>query len=198
MVINQGDVYWIDFEEPSGSEPGYRHPHLVIQNNIYNRSRINTVVVCSLTSNLKRSISPGNVTLNKGEANLPKKSVVNISKIFTVNKSDLSENIGTLSKQRIAQILEGIQLLIEPREIDWGATTQQSYEDGRAVSCGLDGSWLIPTLVPSTFAGFEAARHLCRSFAPPATARMRSCAPRPLGRQKWWTLCKMNRLIIPT
>jgi mRNA interferase MazF len=118
MVIKQGDVYWIDFDQPAGSEPGYRHPHVVIQNNIFNHSRINTVVVCSLTSNLKRSSSPGNVALKKGEADLPKKSVVNISQIFTVNKSDLSEKIGTLSKQRIAQILEGIRLLTEPREID--------------------------------------------------------------------------------
>jgi mRNA interferase MazF len=118
MVIRQGDVYWIDFDEPAGSEPGYRHPHVVIQNNIFNHSRINTVVVCSLTSNLKRSSSPGNVTLKKGEADLPKKSVVNISQIFTVNKSDLSEKIETLSKQQIAQILEGIRLLTEPREID--------------------------------------------------------------------------------
>lgn len=118
MVIRQGDVYWINFDEPSGSEPGYRHPHIIIQNNVFNRSRINTVVVCALTSNLKRSRSPGNVTLNKGEANLSKKSVVNITQIFTVNKSDLSEKIGTLSKQRINQILEGIRLLTEPKEID--------------------------------------------------------------------------------
>jgi mRNA interferase MazF len=118
MVINQGDVYWIDFGDPYGSEPAYRHPHVVIQNNLYNRSRINTVVVCSLTSNLKRSKAPGNVTLDKGEANLPKKSVVNISQIFTVNKGDLSEKIGTLSKQRIAQISDGVRLLTEPREID--------------------------------------------------------------------------------
>ena len=94
MVINQGDVFWIEFDEPAGSEPGYRHPHVVIQNNLFNRSRINTVVVCALTSNLKRAKAPGNVNLNKGEANLPKKSVVNISQIFTVNKSDLSEKIG--------------------------------------------------------------------------------------------------------
>ncbi|MDO8673685.1 MAG: type II toxin-antitoxin system PemK/MazF family toxin, partial [Dehalococcoidia bacterium] len=55
MVIDQGDIYWIDLEEPLGSEPGYRHPHVVIQNNAFNRSRINTVVVCPLTSNLKRA-----------------------------------------------------------------------------------------------------------------------------------------------
>ena len=118
MVINQGDLFWIDFGEPEGSEPGYRHPHVVIQNNLFNRSRINTVVVCALTSNLKRAAAPGNVLLNKGEGNLPKKSVVNISQIFTVNKSDLVIKIGTLSKERLSQILEGIQLLIEPRDVD--------------------------------------------------------------------------------
>ena len=118
MVITQGDVFWIEFIEPKGSEPGYRHPHVVIQNNLFNRSRINTVVVCTLTSNLKRANAPGNVTLKKGEANLPKKSVVNISQLFTVNKSDLSEKIGMLSKDRISLILRGIRLLTEPREVD--------------------------------------------------------------------------------
>jgi len=118
MVINQGDIFWIDFEVPDGSKPGYRHPHVVIQNNLFNRSKINTVVVCTLTSNLKRAIAPGNVTLKKGEANLPKKSVVNISQIFTVNKSDLIEKIGTLSKDRFLQILQGVKLVTEPREVD--------------------------------------------------------------------------------
>ncbi|MBW1701518.1 MAG: type II toxin-antitoxin system PemK/MazF family toxin [Deltaproteobacteria bacterium] len=117
MVVNQSDVFWIDFRKPSGSEPGYRHPHVVIQNNVFNRSRINTVVVCALTSNLKRAKAPGNVLLEKGEANLPKKSVVNISQIFTVNKSDLVEKIGSLSRNRFYQVLEGVQLLIEPRDI---------------------------------------------------------------------------------
>jgi mRNA interferase MazF len=118
MVINQGDIFWIDWYEPSGSEPGYRHPHVVIQNNLFNRSRINTVVVCALTSNLKRAKAPGNVMLDKGEANLPKKSVVNISQLFTVDKSDLSEKIGSLSRDRFSQVLEGIRLLTEPRKVD--------------------------------------------------------------------------------
>jgi len=106
------------FESPGGSEPGYRHPHVVIQNNLFNRSRINTVVVCSLTSNLKRADAPGNVLLKRGEVILPKKSVVNISQIFTVNKSDLSEKIGTLSKNRLLQIMQGVKLLTEFREVD--------------------------------------------------------------------------------
>ncbi len=118
MVIKQGEIYWIELSEPKGSEPGYRHPHLIIQNNLFNQSRINTVVVCSLTSNLKRGNAPGNVTLKKGEANIPKKSVVNISQIFTVNKCDLIEKIGTLSKARLSEVMEGIKLLMEPKEIE--------------------------------------------------------------------------------
>jgi len=71
-----------------------------------------------LTSNLKRAKAPGNVLLDKGEANLPRKSVANISQIFTVNKSDLVEKIGSLSRNRFYQVLEGIQLLIGPREVE--------------------------------------------------------------------------------
>ncbi len=117
MVAKQGEIYWVDLGEPSGSEPGYRHPHIVIQNNIFNSSNINTVVVCSLTSNLKRSKAPGNVSLDKGEANLPQKSVVNISQIYTVNKSDLVEKIGQVSEKRMYKILEGLKLLTDPREL---------------------------------------------------------------------------------
>ncbi|HDQ74014.1 MAG TPA: type II toxin-antitoxin system PemK/MazF family toxin [Chloroflexi bacterium] len=117
MVINQGDVFWIDLGNPSGSQPGYRHPHVIVQNNVFNRSRINTVVVCELTSNLRRAQAPGNVLLEKGEANLPKQSVVNVSQIFTVDKRDLDEWIGTLSSRRMRQVLNGIRLVIEPRDI---------------------------------------------------------------------------------
>ncbi len=116
MTIRQGEVYWIDLEEPEGSEPGYRHPHVVIQNNVFNQSRINTVVLCALTSNLKRASVPGNVLLKKGEANLKKDSVVNVSQIVTVDKSDLLERIGALSPARVRQINAGVQLLILPRD----------------------------------------------------------------------------------
>jgi len=118
MVVKQGDVFWIDLSEPSGSEPAYRHPHVVVQNNLFNRSRIQTVVVCALTSNLKRAKAPGNVLLSKGEANLPKQSVVNVSQLFTVDRSDLVERIGSLSRKRIEEIVEGIHLLVTPRDVD--------------------------------------------------------------------------------
>jgi mRNA interferase MazF len=118
MVINQGDIYWIELDEPEGSEPGYKHPHVIIQNNLFNRSQIRTVLVCPLTTNLKRASAPGNVRLDKKESNLAKQSVVNVSQVFTVDKTQLDEYVGTLSTKRITEILNGIKLVLEPREPD--------------------------------------------------------------------------------
>ena len=117
MVIQQGDLFWLELGDPDGSALGYRHPHVIIQNNLFNSSRINTVAVCALTSNLRRAESPGNVLLEDGEGNLPKQSVVNVSQMFTVDKSELVEKIGSLSSRRVAQIVAGACLIVEPREI---------------------------------------------------------------------------------
>ena len=114
MTIRQGDVFWINLDEPQGSEPGYRHPHVVIQNDLYNGSRIRTVVVCAITSNMQRARDPGNVVLEKGEANLSKDCVVNVTQIFTVDKNWLDEYIGTLSNQKLEKVIEGIRYLIMP------------------------------------------------------------------------------------
>jgi len=118
MVIRQGDVFWITLAEPSGSSPGYRHPHIVVQNNLFNKSRIHTTVVCTLTSNLKRAEAPGNILLDPKESGLPKPSVVVVSQLFTVDKSELTDHIATLSRKRVRQILDGIRLIVEPREAD--------------------------------------------------------------------------------
>jgi mRNA interferase MazF len=115
MVISQGDIFWLDLGEPEGSEPGYRHPFVVIQNDAFNMSKISTVVVCTITSNVKLASAPGNVSLTKGEANLPKSSVVNISQVMTVDKGDLKEKTGQLSKKRIEEIVAGFEFLIRPR-----------------------------------------------------------------------------------
>jgi mRNA interferase MazF len=118
MVINQGDIYWMDLSDPFGSEHGYSHPGVVIQNNLYNQSKINTVIICMLTSDLKYAKVSGNVLLEKGEASLAKASVVNVSQILTIDKSQLGEYIGTPSQKRVYQILDGVQLFLEPRELD--------------------------------------------------------------------------------
>ncbi len=108
-------MFWAGVIEPSGSAPGYDRPYLIVQNDAFNRSRINTVVVCSLTSNLRRAGDPGNVLLVPGEADLPEQSVVNVSQILTIDKSQLRERIGTLSDERTREVLQGINLLLEPR-----------------------------------------------------------------------------------
>ena len=116
MVGLQGEIFWINLPKPSGSAPGYRHPHVIIQNNAFNRSNINTVVVCALTTNLKLGQAPGNVTLSKGEANLSKRSIVNVSQIVTIDKARLIEKIGTLTNQRLQEVLNGVRFLMEQSE----------------------------------------------------------------------------------
>ena len=116
-MIRQGDLFWLDLGEPIGSGPGFLHPYIVVQSDVFNVSKIQTVVVCELTSNLRRSEAPGNVLLRKGEGNLEKESVVNVSRIYTVDKSVLANKFGALSKGRIAEIFAGLKLLLEPRDV---------------------------------------------------------------------------------
>lgn len=117
MIIGQGDVFWLDLGTPRGSAPGFRRPHVVVQNDVFNASRIQTTILCAVTSNLARAKAPGNLLLRKGEANLPRPSVVNVSQVVTVDKSVLREKIGTLSSPRIQEIVAGLRLVFEPREI---------------------------------------------------------------------------------
>lgn len=118
MVIHQGEVYWVDFGEPGGSEPGYRRPAVVVQNGVFNASNIRTVVVCALTSNLRHAEAPGNMLLVPGEANLREQSVVNVSQVFTLDKRDLLEKVGSLSGERIREVVSGNNVLLEPRKVE--------------------------------------------------------------------------------
>ena len=115
-MIRQGEVYWFDFGQPMGSGPGLRRPCVVVQRDAFNESRINTVVVCALTSNLRRARIPGNVLLDEGEADLPERSVINVSQLFTVDKEGLLDRIGSLSTERIQQVFEGIYHLLKPED----------------------------------------------------------------------------------
>jgi mRNA interferase MazF len=108
-TINRGDLFWIEPDESRGSIPGYSHPHVVIQDDVFNRSRISTVVVCALTSNLNRANEPGNVLLEVGEGDLPRQSVVVVSQVSAVYKNRLGERIGALSDGRVEQILAGMK-----------------------------------------------------------------------------------------
>ncbi len=111
MAIHQGDIYWVRLDSPGESESGIPHPHVVIQDNVLNHSRIPAVTACALTSNIQRVSLPGNVLLEAGEANLPRQSVVEVAKVSTVDKTQLGEYIGTLSERRIEQILAGMRFI---------------------------------------------------------------------------------------
>jgi len=107
--IKQGQIYWAEIPKRGESAAGVAHPHLVLQDDLFNLSRLETVVLCALTSNPKRANEPGNVLLEAGEANLPKPSVVVVSQLETVYKSQLGEYIGCLSPERVAEVLAGLR-----------------------------------------------------------------------------------------
>jgi len=106
MDIHQGDVFWIMPNETNGIESDLIHPYVVVQVNAQNK-----VTLCALTTNLKRAKDPGNVLLDEGEAGLPKQSVIVASQVSVVDETQLGEFIGTLTEQRIQQILVGIRFL---------------------------------------------------------------------------------------
>lgn len=108
-TIDRGDVFWIAPDCSSEPARSYSHPHVVVQDDVFNHSRVSTVVVCALTSNLLRASEPGNVLLDEGEGNLPKQSVVVVSQVSSVAKDRLGERIGSLSEARVEQILAGLR-----------------------------------------------------------------------------------------
>lgn len=111
--VRRGQVYWLDFGPPANSAPAGRHPCVAVQNDVFNRSAIATSVVCLITWNLPKAGAPGNVLLKKGEANLSKASVVNVSQIVTVDKADLVEYAGKVSVGSAEAIRDGLHLLFE-------------------------------------------------------------------------------------
>ena len=112
MVIRKGSVYWVDFSPGKGSEPLGTRPGLVIQSDVLNDSKISTVIMLAITSTLKFGELPGNVVLNKGEANLSRKCVVNVTQIKSVDKRSIKEKTGTLSKKRLQEIDNGLKLVM--------------------------------------------------------------------------------------
>jgi mRNA interferase MazF len=108
-VIRRGQIWWVDFAEPRGSEPGYRHPVLVLQRDEVNLSRIDTVVVCLLTSNTALAKAPGNTLLPRRRTGLRRDSVANASQVATVNKSDLEELVGSVPRGLMDAVDDGLR-----------------------------------------------------------------------------------------
>lgn len=108
----RGEIWWADLGLPLGSEPGFKRPVLIIQENSFNRSRIQTVIVASITSNSALGEAPGNVYLNKEESGLPKDGVINISQISTIDKRRLLEKAGVLTRLTISEVNIGLEMIL--------------------------------------------------------------------------------------
>ena len=113
MVIRKGSIYWVDFSPGKDSESMGKRPGLVVQSDPLNDSKMNTTIMLAITSTLKFGELPGNVVLRRGEANLPKKSVISVTQIKTVDKNSLKKKIGTLSRDRMAEVYEGMKLVMD-------------------------------------------------------------------------------------
>ena len=112
MVVSQGDVLWASLPDRRGSEPGFRRPVVIVQGESFNASRIATVVVVPLTSNLAWAGAPGNALLPSRRTGLPRDSVANVSQIVAVDRTILSERVGHLANSDLALILAGVDLVL--------------------------------------------------------------------------------------
>lgn len=112
MVISQGDIWWANPPDPTGSGPGFPRPVLVVQGDSFNRSRLATVVCVPLTSNTKWAAAPGNVLLSTRLTGLPKESVANVSQIVTLDKALLTDRLGKLPRQKLGLVLSGIDVML--------------------------------------------------------------------------------------
>ena len=112
MTIAQGEIWWADLPEPSGSRPSFRRPVVVVQGDALNRSRVATVACVPLTSNLKWATAPGNVLLPSSVTGLPRDSVANVSQPLTLDKTDLTERTGKLARPKLELVLSGIDVVL--------------------------------------------------------------------------------------
>lgn len=110
--MRRGEIWWASLPEPRGSEPGFRRPVLVVQSDAFNRSRIGTVVVAAISSNIKLADAPGNVLLSRRASGLPKPSVVNVSQVLTLDRTTLMESVRALAKKDMVSVENGLRLVM--------------------------------------------------------------------------------------
>lgn len=110
--MKRGEIWWASLAEPTGSEPGYRRPVLIVQADEFNSSRIRTVICAAITSNLNLADAPGNVRLAPRTSGLTKASVVNVSQLLSVDRSRLTERVKRLNAQDMRQIDDGLRLVM--------------------------------------------------------------------------------------
>ncbi len=112
MVIGRGEIWWAALPAPRGSEPGYRRPVVVVQADAFNRSRLQTVIVAVITSNLRLADAPGNIRLTRRQSRLAKESVINVSQLVTLDRSFLARRVIRLTPKDLAQLDAGLRLVL--------------------------------------------------------------------------------------
>jgi len=113
VVVQRREVWWADLDEPRGSEPGFRHPLLIVQADAFNRSRLKTVLGVVLTSNMRLLDAPGNVLLPSRETGLPKDSVANVTHVVTLDEDYLEECVGRIAPKLMAHVDAGLKLILD-------------------------------------------------------------------------------------
>lgn len=108
----RGEIWWADFGIPFGSEPGYNRPVLIVQDDTFNKSKINTIVVLPLTTNLLLENAPGNIFIKKEESGMPKDSIIVVSQLYAIDRQRLLEQLSKLQMAIMKEVESGIKLVL--------------------------------------------------------------------------------------
>ena len=109
----RGEIWWVDLGIPHGSEPGFRRPVLIVQNDGFTVSNLSTVIVVPITSNLALAEAPGNVFLIKKQSGLPRDSVINISQLIVLDKSRFEEKVKKLKPELLRSVETGLKIVLD-------------------------------------------------------------------------------------
>ena len=110
--MKRGEIWWASLGEPTGSEPGFKRPVVIVSSNDFNASKIKTIIVAVITSNLRLSEAPGNIELPKKGTGLTRSSVINVSQLITLDKLFLTEKIGKLPSKKLQLLNDGVRLVL--------------------------------------------------------------------------------------
>jgi mRNA interferase MazF len=111
--MRRGEIWWAELPDPEGSTPGYRRPVIVMQSDRFNRTRIRTVLVLILTSNLDLALAPGNVLIRRQDSGLPKDSVANVTQVYTIDREMLTKRVAALPTSVLRAIEDGLRIVLE-------------------------------------------------------------------------------------
>jgi mRNA interferase MazF len=110
--MRRGEIWWASLPDPAGSAPGYRRPVVIVQSDAFNRSRIASVIVAAVTSNLRLKDAPGNVHLPRSSSGLNRDSVINVSQLLSASKAFLTERVGHLAPEKLRELDAGLRLVM--------------------------------------------------------------------------------------